>query len=339
MKPILSILFCLSIIFSVFADEVQEPVIASEQESRLHWYENYQDALLETSETGKSLFILFTGSDWCSWCQKFEKEVLSQANFQKSVENSFVFLKIDFRIDLKDDIEKFNEYQALKTQYGAKGFPSVVIVNKDEEIMGVTGYLPGGASDYSKHIASLIDSYQEYADKINDQALKNATPEELEELYKQSMQLNRNDDQARIMNEGLLKDWSGFFYAESYRQLVDDGQYRSEDAQAMRSKLLDPNLAHHIDNARFVAIIDFQESLDNDEQAKALDPLMQFLNQYGDKDPENTWKVQMVISQFHSDHNDFIEALEYAEQALSSAPENIREDIEEAVRFLKIEVR
>lgn len=338
MKPILSILFCLSMISCTFADEVQESVVVSEQENKLHWHENYQNALVETRETGKSLFILFTGSDWCSWCQKFEQEVLSQASFQQSVDKSFVFLKIDFRIDLKDHTEKFNEYQALKTKYGARGFPSVVIVNKDEEIMGVTGYLPGGASNYSKHIASLIDSYEGYADKINEQSLKDTSSKELEELYMQSVQLNRTNDQARIMHEGLSKDKSGFFFSESYRQLVDEGQYGLEDAQAVRSKLLDPNLTHHIDNARFVAIVDFQESLGNDdEQSKSLDPLMQFLNQYGDKDTENAWKVQMVISQFYSDHDDFTEALEYAELALSGAPENIREDIEEAVSFLKVE--
>ncbi len=336
MKSILSILFTISLFANLSAEEPQESAIVQEQ-NQLKWYEHYQDAVAQAKSVDKPIFILFTGSDWCSWCQKFEKEVLSQATFSNSVADDFVFLKIDFRLDLKNHTEKFNEYQALKTRYGARGFPSVVVVNQDEEIMGVTGYLPGGASSYATHLSSLIDEYQIYSEKIKEEALNTASPEELKALYQQSMRMNKSDDQARILEKGLSKDTVGFFYSEAYLRLTQNDNSSAEEKTALREKLLDPSLKNHIDNARFVATLDFQERVEANDLSEAIEPLMNFLNKYGDKDPENAWKVQMVISQFYSDRNEISGALEYAELALLGAPDEIKGDIEEAVHFLKTE--
>ena len=95
MKSILSILFSISLFVNISAEGPQESTIAQEQ-IQLKWYEHYQDAVAQAKSGDKPIFILFTGSDWCSWCQKFEKEVLSQATFSNSVADDFVFLIAEF---------------------------------------------------------------------------------------------------------------------------------------------------------------------------------------------------------------------------------------------------
>ncbi|HEX8281663.1 MAG TPA: hypothetical protein VF551_09810, partial [Chthoniobacterales bacterium] len=42
------------------------------------WLTNFKEAQ-DQAKNGKKLMLLdFTGSDWCGWCMKLEKEVFSQ---------------------------------------------------------------------------------------------------------------------------------------------------------------------------------------------------------------------------------------------------------------------
>ena len=44
----------------------------------------------------KDLFIDFSGSDWCIWCQRLDGEVLSQEAFVEGATDDFVFVLLDF---------------------------------------------------------------------------------------------------------------------------------------------------------------------------------------------------------------------------------------------------
>ena len=45
--------------------------------------EKYDEALQRAEKENKTVFALFTGSDWCPWCVYLEKEVTSQEEFLK----------------------------------------------------------------------------------------------------------------------------------------------------------------------------------------------------------------------------------------------------------------
>src|SRR5437879_3290811 len=62
------------------------------------WATNYDQAVELSKKEQKPLFLYFTGSDWCGWCWKMDKEILSTSDLIDAVKNKFIFVKIDFPI-------------------------------------------------------------------------------------------------------------------------------------------------------------------------------------------------------------------------------------------------
>lgn len=64
----------------------------------IHWLTNFDEAVNQSRNTSKPVLILFTGSDWCTWCTRLEKEVFSTNEFAQAASDSFIFLKLDFPV-------------------------------------------------------------------------------------------------------------------------------------------------------------------------------------------------------------------------------------------------
>lgn len=120
------------------------------------WSENFDQSLALAGSSGKVLLVNFTGSDWCSWCIKLEKEVFSQKAFQDYASTDLVLMKVDFpkTKKLADSVRAQN--QALADRFGVQGFPTLVLLNGKGEKIGQTGYMEGGAEAYVRHLKSLL---------------------------------------------------------------------------------------------------------------------------------------------------------------------------------------
>ncbi len=60
------------------------------------WLSNYQKAQQEAKANNKFLLLDFTGSDWCGWCKKFDREILSQSQFKDYARENLVLVELDF---------------------------------------------------------------------------------------------------------------------------------------------------------------------------------------------------------------------------------------------------
>ena len=60
------------------------------------WTTDYEDALKESAKTGKPILANFTGSDWCGYCIKLDKEVFSTDTFEDWAEENVILLEVDF---------------------------------------------------------------------------------------------------------------------------------------------------------------------------------------------------------------------------------------------------
>src|SRR5712671_7522989 len=89
------------------------------------WDDDYAKALAQAKAEKKLLLMDFTGSDWCGWCIKLNREVFSKPEFQEYANKNLVLLEIDFpRSKIQTDtVKKQNE--ELATQYQIQGFPTV----------------------------------------------------------------------------------------------------------------------------------------------------------------------------------------------------------------------
>lgn len=121
------------------------------------WQVDYDTALAVAKKRELPILINFSGSDWCSWCIKLDNEVFSKQEFLDWANDNIVLLKLDFPRNknlIPADQQKKN--QAVMEQYGIQGFPTIVLLDKDGETIGQTGYRPGGPGQYITHLKELL---------------------------------------------------------------------------------------------------------------------------------------------------------------------------------------
>ena len=109
------------------------------------WLTDLPKAQAQAKSENKIVLIDFTGSDWCGWCIKFDKEVLDTPEFQDYAAKNVVLVKLDFprKLVQADDLKKANA--ALQAQYDIHGFPTLLVLDKDgKEIGRQVGYSKGG---------------------------------------------------------------------------------------------------------------------------------------------------------------------------------------------------
>lgn len=106
----------------------------------------------------KPMLLDFTGSDWCGWCIKLDKEVFSQQAFQAYAADSLVLVELDFprRKAQSDELKAQNE--ALAQKYNIRGFPTIVVLSPEGELLERTGYRPGGPEAYVDHLKAIVAS-------------------------------------------------------------------------------------------------------------------------------------------------------------------------------------
>lgn len=142
------------------------------------WLEHYDVALQQADAEGKPVFALFTGSDWCSWCMKFESEILKQDAFMNFAKEHLILLKLDY--PSKSDRQPgwlVEQNRRLKERYGIRGYPTAVTLSAGGEVIATSGYLPGGAKSYVAHLRGLlrmppqrtpmVDAYSDSARKLS----------------------------------------------------------------------------------------------------------------------------------------------------------------------------
>ncbi len=119
------------------------------------WSTNYKESLQKAQKENKLLLLDFTGSDWCGWCKKLDKEIFATPEFQKYAKENLVLVKLDFprSIQLSEEVKKQNAELAQK--YSIRGYPTIVILDGKESKVGQMGYMRGGPEPFVKAIEDM----------------------------------------------------------------------------------------------------------------------------------------------------------------------------------------
>lgn len=131
-------------------------LVSGIEASSIQWMTNYDQALQAGKQSSKPLVLLFTGSDWCTWCIKLEKESLDTSEFADAAGDKFIFVKLDFPRSTLSNVGTSSQNNALRERFKVMGFPTVVIVDPvaDKKIAS-TGYKAGGGRQYAQHLLNL----------------------------------------------------------------------------------------------------------------------------------------------------------------------------------------
>ncbi|MCH1478771.1 thioredoxin family protein [Crocinitomicaceae bacterium] len=141
-------------------------LFVSHSQSKLVWHDNLKEAVKISQKEKKPIMMFFTGSDWCGWCIRLQKEVFFQEDFKKWASENVVLLELDFprRKALSPELKEQNS--KLQRQFAIQGYPTVWFVEpgKDSQNnlkfdrIGRTGYVKGGPGAWISNANALLDS-------------------------------------------------------------------------------------------------------------------------------------------------------------------------------------
>lgn len=121
--------------------------------AELAWSTDVPQAVAKAKADNKLVLLDFTGSDWCGWCIKFDKEALDTKEFQDYAAKNLVLVQLDFPHKTQQPAELKQANQALSQKYSIEGFPTFVVLNKDgKEIGRQVGYKEGGPKAFIAEI-------------------------------------------------------------------------------------------------------------------------------------------------------------------------------------------
>lgn len=126
----------------------------------LQWSEDLPAAEAEARQSNRWLLMNFSGSDWCGWCIKLDREVFSQPAFQAYAAENLVPVLIDFprRKSQPDDLKARNE--TLMRRFQVRGFPTLLLFTPEGELAGQLGYVPGGPEAFIQAIRQAQARHQ-----------------------------------------------------------------------------------------------------------------------------------------------------------------------------------
>ena len=143
MKKLISILL-LFLTINVFA-----------QEGELNWHTDVNKAIELSIESEKPLFMFFTGSDWCGWCIRLQKEVFFKPDFVKWAKENLILVELDFPRRKKLDESLKQQNDNLRQMFAVRGYPTgwfVVPEIEDKKVnfkrLGSQGYVAGGPTNW-----------------------------------------------------------------------------------------------------------------------------------------------------------------------------------------------
>jgi thioredoxin-related protein len=112
--------------------------------SKPGWITSYDEGQQEAKANNKLVLLDFTGSDWCGWCVLLDREVFSKPKFKEYASKNLVLVELDFpkTKPVPDTIRTQNV--RLAQLYQVQGFPTIIVLNGDGQLVGEFGYVKGG---------------------------------------------------------------------------------------------------------------------------------------------------------------------------------------------------
>lgn len=118
--------------------------VMSARAEGLEWLTDLSKAQAQAKAEKKMVMLDFTGSDWCGWCIKLDKEVFSKAEFAEFAKKNLVLVQVDFPRKKEQSAEQRKANQALQNKYHIEGYPTLIVLDAEGKQVGKLGYVAGG---------------------------------------------------------------------------------------------------------------------------------------------------------------------------------------------------
>ena len=124
------------------------------------WGEDFAAAQKAAAAGDKYILLAFSGSDWCGWCVKMDKDIYSVKSFIREAKKKFELVMIDMpqNQEILSPLAK-KQNPGLLRKYAIRGFPCSILVHPDgTEIKRFGGYQRNGADAFLKALNDAADA-------------------------------------------------------------------------------------------------------------------------------------------------------------------------------------
>ena len=127
----------------------------SHKAAELDWQTDLPKAQAQAKTEKKLVMLDFTGSDWCGWCIKLNKDVFSKPEFVEYAKKNLVAVEVDFPNKKKLSPAQKQANDALAKKYEIRGYPTIVVLDSEGKKVGELGYQPGGPKAFIAELEKL----------------------------------------------------------------------------------------------------------------------------------------------------------------------------------------
>jgi protein disulfide-isomerase len=116
----------IALVLSSFSSNKTEVL---EDKEALTWYTDLDEVHALSEKNGKPIFGFFTGSDWCGWCHKLQREVFAKPAFVAWAKENVILLELDFPRKTQLPAELAKQNRELQQAFAVTGYPTVWMFN------------------------------------------------------------------------------------------------------------------------------------------------------------------------------------------------------------------
>ena len=138
------VLFCSAIFLS-----------AAFASAEVDWLTDFDAAKAKAKSDHKLVLLDFTGSDWCGWCIKLNKEVFSKPEFAEYATKNLVAVEVDFPRAKQQTKELKKANESLQEKYHIQGYPTIIVLDGEGKKVAQLGYMPGGPKAFIGELDKL----------------------------------------------------------------------------------------------------------------------------------------------------------------------------------------
>lgn len=136
-------------------------LLAAVTASARDWETDFAKAT-EAAKAGDKVMLLdFTGSDWCGWCKRLDKEIFAKKEFKEFAKDKLVCVELDFPQQKAQSSKLKKQNAALQNKYGVRGYPTLVLLSPDgEKEIGRPANRLNGPGPFIAEVEGLIASWR-----------------------------------------------------------------------------------------------------------------------------------------------------------------------------------
>lgn len=132
------------------------PAFASASDTDF-WRFDLDRAAADAIASKNPILLYFTGSDWCHWCQKLDRELFAPSLSRNRLEQLLVPVLIDFPRKRKESPGKVRKNRQLKQAWSVDAFPTIILFDPTTEIeLWRHSYISASPQEYLKEIERLL---------------------------------------------------------------------------------------------------------------------------------------------------------------------------------------